>query len=163
MLVKLWIHEVWRVFADRLNSETDRLDLLQHIKTITGKTYGGKFDTYLADLDNDEDSQINTLSEMRGLVFTDVLTSNAIKTRPYQMVTDYNKLFSACDDAKNTYNNLNEKQLNIVLFNFAIEHLLTIARLLKLPGANALLVGVGGSGRKSLTMLASSMSSSELF
>ena len=61
---------------------------------------------------------------MRGLVFTDVLTSAAIKNRPYQMVIDYSKLFSACEEAKNQYNNISDKPLNIVLFNFAIEHLL---------------------------------------
>jgi dynein heavy chain len=37
--------------------------------------------------------------------------------------------------------------MDLALFNFAVEHLLIIARMLKLPGGNGLLVGMGGSGR----------------
>jgi len=52
----------------------------------------------------------------------------------------------------------------IVLYaRYVLEHLSRIARILRMSGGNALLVGVGGSGRQSLTKLAAAMSSIAVF
>lgn len=61
------------------------------------------------------------------------------------------------------YNQVNTAKIKLVLFMDAVEHVCRISRILRQPLGNALLLGVGGSGRQSLTKLASYMWDSHIF
>ena len=49
--VRLWFHEVQRVFSDRLVNEEDRLGLFQIAKNSVNKSWGLNFDKVFEHLD----------------------------------------------------------------------------------------------------------------
>lgn len=91
------------------------------------------------------------------------MTSFGMQERPYEELDDKEKLNAAADESLNQYNMMADKPMDLVLFSFAVEHLLRVSRVLKQPGGHALLVGVGGSGRQSLTRLASKITDFDIF
>ena len=80
----------------------------------------------------------------------------------YMPVTNEQELYKILIEALDGYNEVNAA-MNLVLFGDAIAHILRINRILEAPRGNALLVGVGGSGKQSLSRLAAYISSLEVF
>jgi dynein heavy chain len=90
------------------------------------------------------------------LLFCDFLDKTAT-VKHYSQMESPEQLKTVCADYLHEYNSMSSSPMALVLFFAAIEHVAKIARILGQPYGNALLVGVGGSGRKSCTKLAAAI------
>ncbi|XP_014674130.1 PREDICTED: dynein heavy chain 1, axonemal-like [Priapulus caudatus] len=64
------------------------------------------------------------------------------------------EMVAVMEEYMEDYNQVNTAQMKLVLFMDAVKHVTRISRVIRQPLGNALLLGVGGSGRQSLTRLA---------
>uniref|UniRef100_A0A803SX01 Dynein axonemal heavy chain 6 n=1 Tax=Anolis carolinensis TaxID=28377 RepID=A0A803SX01_ANOCA len=75
--------------------------------------------------------------------------------RLYEELPDMEKIKGVLQDYLDDYNIVSSKEVKLVFFQDAIEHVSRIARMIRQERGNALLVGVGGTGKQSLTRLGS--------
>ncbi|RHY32869.1 hypothetical protein DYB32_002144 [Aphanomyces invadans] len=159
-LVKLWVHESLRVIGDRLIDDEGRMWFCELQRKMVAKHFSANFDKVFASLKRGRDGAVMP-HDMRNLFFGDYRESDAnprlykeIDVSSHADVDGIAQLIACLDSYLGEFNAVSRKPMNLVMFLFAIEHLSRIARVLKMPRGNALLVGVGGSGRQSLTRLA---------
>ncbi|XP_069500104.1 dynein axonemal heavy chain 1 [Ambystoma mexicanum] len=145
-LLRLWYHEGCRIFKDRLVNEEDRtwFDGLMKEKM---QEFGTTFDEVISD---------------QPVLYGDFMSPGA-DVKIYQLIEDKTKMVRVIEDYMEDFNQINTKKMKLVLFMDAIQHICRISRILRQPMGNALLLGVGGSGRQSLTKLATHMSEYECF
>lgn len=154
--IKLWAHECMRVFHDRLISDEDRtlFQELLHEKTKS---------IFKKELDSMVEVKPLLFGSFTPMVYPDDDTSKKPYSDLYCELTDRDLVKKNCESALDDFNMMNRsKAMNLVLFTDAIEHILKIHRVITTQYGNALLVGVGGSGRKSLTELATFIASYDI-
>lgn len=85
--------------------------------------------------------------EVERIIFADFGFSMDGENRPYQYLNDLQGFVKRIDEYLEDYNSTSKSQMKLILFLDACDHVSRIARILRQPLGNALLLGVGGSGR----------------
>ena len=137
-LARLWVHESRRVFRDRLVNDEDRAWLDRLLR---------------ASLESNMHLEWQTVVPTQRLVYGDYMIPGA-DPKVYEEVPDMNTLVPTIEEYLMDFNAESKTPMKLVMFLDAIEHVSRISRVLRQPQGNALLIGVGGSGRQSLTRLA---------
>jgi dynein heavy chain len=148
-LVRLWRNECMRVFYDRLITLEDKEFVTNSIADLLRQGFPNFADTALQD----------------PLLFGDFLDMHEVDSlRLYEDMYSYEKIKPVIEHTLNMYNQgSTDKQMNLVMFEDALEHLTRIHRIIRMNRGHALLVGVGGSGKQSLTRLAAYTAGYDVF
>uniref|UniRef100_A0A669QMH2 Dynein axonemal heavy chain 1 n=1 Tax=Phasianus colchicus TaxID=9054 RepID=A0A669QMH2_PHACC len=131
-LLRLWYHESCRVFCDRLVTKEDQ-------------TW---FDNLMKSMMEKLDTTFEEVVPSQPVLFGDFM-------EPEAHIKLYEEIDTVLEDYLEEYNQTNTAEMKLELFMDAMQHICRISRILRQAPGNALLLGVGGSGRQSLTRLAS--------
>lgn len=105
----------------------------------------------------------NVSSEtMRTLIFGNFMEPDA-EHKTYDEIDDWSKLEKIINYYLNEYNSTAMVPMNLNLFKYSIEHISRVSRALQIPLGHLIVIGNGGSGRKTSIKLVASMSGAELF
>ncbi|CAH1389658.1 unnamed protein product [Nezara viridula] len=152
ILLLLWKNESTRVFADRFTSYSDK----------------EWFDTLLIDLVGTELGENFKAMSLPNPPFVDFMRDAPEPTgeegeetdmelpKVYEPVWDIKELQDRLDMFLSQFNEMvRGSGMDLVFFPDAMLHLVKISRVIRHPRGNIMLIGVGGSGKQSLTKLAS--------
>ena len=155
-LVALWAHECTRVFHDRLVDDSDRVWFKSELKGIMASAFGMRWDDVVSEL------ALAPSTGVDDLVFADFLVPNADK-EVYVRVEREADLLRVVEEYLEEYNATKENPMNLVMFGDAIGHIARMVRTIRQPKGNCLLLGMGGSGRRSLARLAAFIAGYDVF
>uniref|UniRef100_A0A8D1J055 AAA+ ATPase domain-containing protein n=1 Tax=Sus scrofa TaxID=9823 RepID=A0A8D1J055_PIG len=153
-LLRLWKHECKRVIADRFTASDDVTWFDKALVSLVEEEFGEEkkllvdcgSDIYFVDFLRDAPEATGETSE----------EADADLPKIYEPVESFDHLKERLNMFLQLYNeSIRGAGMDLVFFTDAMLHLVKISRVIRTPRGNALLVGVGGSGKQSLTRLAS--------
>ncbi|KAJ1555489.1 Dynein heavy chain 8, axonemal, partial [Nowakowskiella sp. JEL0078] len=159
IFIQLWEHECCRVIPDRFITSEDIDWFSKTTFGVVAKEFGDEFSqalvtkSYFVDFLREPPEVEDAEQE---------IDLEAIKI--YEKVPSFEILRERLVDYMKQYNeNIRGSKMDLVLFEDAMKHIIRISRIIRTSRGNALLVGVGGSGKQSLTKLAAFIAKSQVF
>lgn len=167
-MARLFAHESSRLYEDRLIDAGDRLHFQKLLTDVLDRQFSYSLqarppsttvrlsDPNVAALG---DSDLVANSPISFIMFGDYLRKAVpIEDRVYTEITDGKALNTILDEYLEEYNVVHSKDVRLIFFQDAKRHISRVSRILRQPRGNALLLGVSGTGKQSLTRLACHMS-----
>eukprot|EP00755_Sulcionema_specki_P037494 Sspe_Gene.22958::Locus_8839_Transcript_1_1_Confidence_1.000_Length_2434::g.22958::m.22958/K10408/DNAH; dynein heavy chain, axonemal len=149
LLCRLWRHECERTFRDRMVDERDQSDYDNLVSQVVAKNFG---DLVVTD---------DVLAEP---CLWGPFGQHGDDTDVYDVIDTFEQLSHFLERKLEEYNEDTLKaRMDLVLFQQAMEHVCRICRILSNPCGNALLIGVGGSGKQSLSRLSAFISELDVY
>jgi dynein heavy chain len=159
-LIKLWRHEALRVFSDKLREPGDQKKVEAIIENNIRNNFPDQAEYALENPCLHADfMKVNFYDEE----IDPVTKQPNIEIRNYENIETYDKVKKFLDTTLEAYKDLMGTAMNLVFYDECVDHLLRIHRILRIENGNALLVGVGGSGKQSLSKLATFIARYELW
>ncbi|XP_036378537.1 dynein heavy chain 5, axonemal, partial [Megalops cyprinoides] len=160
VLVALFHHECSRVIADRFTNHKDKEWFEMTLEKVATGDHGASLirdaprDSYFVDFLRDAPEATGDEPEDDDLeapkIYEPIPSFEALSERLTLFLQQYNEAVRG-------------SPMDLVFFRDAMIHLVKISRIIRTPLGNALLVGVGGSGKQSLTRLASFIAGYQIF
>ena len=152
VLLSLWKHECTRVIADRFTTPEDTEWFLRALHKAAEEELPAD---QLAQIP-EEPYFVDFLREAPEITGDEPEDADFDAPKIYERIPPYDELEEKLLSYMQQYNEtVRGTGMDLVFFKDAMMHLVRISRIIRTPRGNALLVGVGGSGKQSLTRMAS--------
>ena len=166
-ILQLWIHENLRVFSDRLCDDKDEVWLTRQMDTVLRAQLGVSWNEVLSTTSTSKSTFVSMSAGEDELHPCHPFVSfmrQGVEVPPYEVVSEMSMLKEFLSEKLEDYGlEPGNAPMDLVLFSDAISHVCRIHRVLTQPRGHAMLIGVGGSGRKSLARLAAYVAEMKVF
>ncbi|XP_070784429.1 dynein axonemal heavy chain 5 [Enoplosus armatus] len=160
LLSALFHHECCRVIADRFTDSSDRQTFNCIMEKITVEDHGRAMSEHALW----DSCFVDFLREAPEATGDEPEDTELEAPKVYEPIPSLDALAERLSVFQQQYNEaVRGGAMDLVFFKDAMTHLMRISRILRTPQGNALLVGVGGSGKQSLTRLASFIAGYQTF
>ena len=178
---RLWAHECERVYADRLTSDADlatfdklkgaaaRRHLLSNLQGVSAASLDARpllFTTFCGSYNGGSggNNSENTSNSNMGAGVSAAPDVDDGVLADYDEVSSGEHVRKVLETRLIEHNETNPAAaMDLVLFPQATEQVVRIARVLSVPGGHLAVIGVGGSGKQSLSRLAAFVVGCEVF
>ncbi|XP_064453637.1 dynein axonemal heavy chain 8 [Mirounga angustirostris] len=160
VLLSLFKHECNRVIADRFITPEDEQWFNIHLVRAVEENINSDVTSYILP----EPYFVDFLREMPEPTGDEPEDSVFEVPKIYELVPSFDFLSEKLQFYQRQFNEIiRGTSLDLVFFKDAMTHLIKISRIIRTSCGNALLVGVGGSGKQSLSRLASFIAGYQIF